>query len=135
MYMNSRFPTGTGANAVQGVLRTSLICPIHEWVPCPQCDEAEWSTNPARFARSMTNSTLSFAKKNMCGNVGWFLGINHLVVALFLLMCILALSRWQRKQELKYDESMLTASDFTIQVDNPPLDATEPDGKQMHRLF
>jgi hypothetical protein len=38
-----------------------------------------------------------------------------------------ALGWYQRRLELHYDESVLTASDFSVQVDKPPADATDPD--------
>jgi hypothetical protein len=38
-----------------------------------------------------------------------------------------ALGWYQRRLDLHYDESVLTKADFSVQVDNPPADATDPD--------
>jgi hypothetical protein len=57
----------------------------------------------------------------------WQEGFNHLVVVVFCIIAIVALAKHQKYMEKKYDEAKLTASDYSIQVDNPPLDATDPD--------
>ena len=107
------------------LLRASLVCTTRDWVPCPTCTAAEWTNDHSRFA---TSGNLVFALKNECAHLGWYVGANHLVVIFFLMFCVVGFTRYQIRRELEYDESILTASDYSIQVDNPPPDATDPDG-------
>jgi hypothetical protein len=111
---------------VLGPLRGSMICPQPVWVLCEDCPASEWKVSPGRYATTATATPLVFALKNTCATLRWQEGLNHAVVCLFITVSMLALGRYQRKLERRYDESVLTASDFSIQVDNPPADATDP---------
>ena len=108
-----------------GPLRGSLICPEPVWVPCPDCPAEQWEESPARYAT--TTGNLNFALKNTCAPIRWKEGLNHLAVMMFLALAMFVLGWYQRNLERRYDESVLTASDFSVQVDNPPHDATNPD--------
>lgn len=116
--------TSTEVYTVAGPLRGSWLCPEPEWVPCPSCVLEQWADNPSRFAQ--TSSGLAFAMKNTCAPLYWGQGLNHLIVMIFVSAGVLYLGHYQRQQELSYDESVLTASDYSIQVDNPPEFASDP---------
>jgi hypothetical protein len=53
----------------------------------------------------------------------------------FLTVAIFSLGFFQTRRELEYDEELLTASDFSIKVDNPPPDAVDPDGACVYDPF
>lgn len=124
MFYRSEEYASVGQDAWAGSLRGSLICPETEWVACPKCTSQQWKYGGDRFA---TDGNLIFVLKNACSRVRWQEGVNHLVVLLFLLLAILYLGRYQTRSELLYDEAVLSASDYSIKVDNPPPDATDPE--------
>ena len=117
------------SNKLGPLLGGSLICTEHVWVPCPECRQEQWASSPDRLGRTVVDSSsLIFALKNNGQALEWWpSGINHLVVMLFLAAAIMALGQHQLRKQLEYDESMLTASDYSIQVDNPPMDAVDPE--------
>ena len=109
-------------------LQGSLICDDTEWVPCPDCTMEEWEKSPHRIAFPTDGSNnLAFILDNKCASLRWQEGVNHLVVVLYWIVAIVGLARHQRKMEKKHDEAKLTASDYSIEVANPPLDAYDPD--------
>jgi hypothetical protein len=57
----------------------------------------------------------------------WHQGINHFCVLVFITIAIVSLGFHQKKLEQSYDEDVLTASDYSIVVTNPPNDATNPE--------
>jgi len=125
IYYGSDGYTSQHINTVTGPLRGSLICPEPKWVPCPDCTELEWDESPHRLGRG--DGDLIFVLKNTCAPLRWAQGMNHLVVMVFLTVSIFALGFHQKRLEIHYDESVLTAADYSIQVDNPPADAIDPD--------
>ena len=66
--------------------------------------------------------------RNACAPIRWQEGVNHLIVLLFLVGSMLALGFHQQRLELQYDEDVLTAQDFSVVVQNPPRNATRPEG-------
>eukprot|EP00977_Amphora_coffeiformis_P024377 scaffold15669_cov160-Amphora_coffeaeformis.AAC.1 len=112
-------------NTVLGPMGGSLICPDPIWVPCVDCTADQWNESPGRYGTN-TDGTLVFALKNTCAPLRWQEGLNHLVVMIFLAVAMYALGWYQKRLERHYDEYVLTASDFSIQIDNPPPDATDP---------
>jgi hypothetical protein len=121
VYYGSDGYTSKQIHTMTASLRGSMICPEPTWVPCPECTEEEWNESPRRFG--LGAGGLVFVLKNTCAPLHWGQGINHLVVMAFLTVSMFALGFYQRRLELHYDESVLTAADFSIQVDNPPADA------------
>jgi len=112
-------------------LTSSLICTETVWVPCPTCTLSQFEPN--RIAQiynknsTTTAPTLTFVLKNNCAPLRWQEGINQVVVVAFLLVSVTALGYHQRRLELQYDEAVLTASDFSVVVQNPPDDAVDPE--------
>jgi hypothetical protein len=108
-----------------GPLKGSLLCPSPHWVPCSSCQIQDFQDSPHRIGFDKDN--LAFVLKNTCADLHWKQGLNHLVVMIFVTVSIFMLGRHQEKMELQYDELALTAQDYSIQVDNPPSDATDPE--------
>lgn len=103
------------------------MCKQTKWVPCPNCTLQEFEHDSTRLATS-DDGLLTFLLKNDCAPLRWQEGINHFAVVCFLIVSIVTLGFHQKKQEQWYDEDVLTASDFSIVVKNPPPDATDPQG-------
>lgn len=106
-------------------LRGSLICTETKWVPCPNCTLSEIANDASRIA-TCTDKNLTFLLKNDCAPLKWQEGMNHFGVLCFLIVSIVLLGFHQKHLELSYDEDVLTASDYSIVVKNPPPDATDP---------
>jgi len=111
-------------------LKGSLMCSTTTWVPCPSCTLDEWQEESERFFA--TDDNLTFILKNDCAMLRWQEGANHLAVLVFLIVAIVALGYHQTRLELQYDEDILTASDFSLVVENPPEDATNPQGMAVY---
>lgn len=107
-------------------LKGSLMCPEPVWVPCPQCTIEDFAYNPGRVS-SFTDDGLLFALKNTCAPLHWAQGLNHLIVMVFVTCSLFGLGFYQSKLELQYDELVLTASDYSIQIDNPAPDVDDPE--------
>mmetsp|Transcript_606 Transcript_606/g.975 ORF Transcript_606/g.975 Transcript_606/m.975 type:complete len:793 (-) Transcript_606:298-2676(-) len=125
MYYDSTSYDETGRSSIGWQLRGSLMCHDTKWVPCPTCTLDDWADSPRRYAIAENN--LVFVLANECADIRLREGLQHLVVILFLAIAIFALGFHQKKLELQYDEAILSASDYSIKVDDPPLDATDPD--------
>jgi hypothetical protein len=102
----------------------SIMCEEADWVPCPDCTMDEWKESPHRIA---FDGNLTFVLKNICAPLRWQEGVNHLIVVVFLTVAIIALASHQKEMELQFDEEVLTASDYSIAVSNPPLNSNDPD--------
>lgn len=107
-------------------LKGSLMCPAPIWVPCSHCVLEDFADNPGRIS-NFTEDGLLFVLKNTCSPLHWSQGLNHLVVMVFVAGSLFGLGFYQSKLELQYDELVLTASDYSIQVDNPAPDVHDPE--------
>jgi hypothetical protein len=105
-------------------LRGSMMCEDTAWAPCPDCTMDEWKESPHRIA---FDGNLTYVLKTICAPLRWQEGVNHLIVVVFLIIAMIALASHQKKKELQFDEEVLTASDYSIAVSNPPLNSNEPD--------
>lgn len=127
-YSSTEYASDSSSEIQNPALAASLICTDTKWVPCPNCTVGGWSTDSSRFATSPQNANLTFILKNDCASLEWQQGMNHFGVLCFLILAIVALGFHQKKLEQSYDEDVLTASDYSIVVKNPPHDATDPKG-------
>jgi hypothetical protein len=125
-YQSDKYGEDRQASIPNDALRGSMLCTATEWVPCPTCIESDWE--PDRIAHDTTTSSLTFILRNACAPLRWQEGVNHLVVLVFLICAVLGLGYHQVNLEQQYDEDVLTASDFSVVVNNPPPDATDPEG-------
>ena len=71
--------------------------------------------------------TLTFALKNTCDGATMDVGIYNLASLGWIFLALSALTIYQRRKERQLDEKALTAQDYSIEVWNPPEDATEPE--------
>lgn len=130
-YKSDAYSTATYEHTTRSpFLSGSLICDDTSWVPCPNCTMDEWGENLHRIAH---DGNLTFVLRNVCAPLRWQEGVNHLLVVAFLIVAIFVLAQYQKRMERDFDEDELTASDYSIQIDNPPADATDPE--EWNRFF
>ena len=121
-------------------------CKDMSWVPCPEC-HCEDISRPGRGifpgqrcgisniteitgAGNTTGNTiiqnLTFVLKNNCeGSLN--LAAFNFATVVFLLLSIVALGFYMRRQEVIFDEDEQTAQDYSVQITNPPRDAHDPE--------
>eukprot|EP00571_Detonula_confervacea_P000752 CAMPEP_0172323196 /NCGR_PEP_ID=MMETSP1058-20130122/48111_1 /TAXON_ID=83371 /ORGANISM="Detonula confervacea, Strain CCMP 353" /LENGTH=1558 /DNA_ID=CAMNT_0013039143 /DNA_START=34 /DNA_END=4710 /DNA_ORIENTATION=- len=122
-----------GQPGVNFLLKGSAICTEQVWVPCPTCTVDEFDTARSRIAGATTVTpdgelqTLVFALKNTCDGAKFQVGIVNMASLGFILLAIAALSLYQRRKQIIFDEQEQTAQDYSIEISNPPADSTEPE--------
>jgi Calcium-activated chloride channel len=128
-----------GQPNVATLLQGSAICTETTWVPCPECEEIakEPDTNPdlplsrigyvASTAGGADEATLWFALRNDCNGATIQQGMVNYATLWFVCAGVLALNVYLRYMEVKMDEDEQTAQDYSIVVENPPGDATDPE--------
>ena len=146
LYYASSDYSSSGYTAVKTLLRGSAICTDNEWVPCPSCNaindaddgfdlsditmrwkEELWTNN--RLMKS--DDGLIFGLKNTCaeGDADYLYarGIVSWVATMFIVIALLVFGEYQRKLAVEFDERNVTATDFSIEIKNPPKDAIDAD--------
>eukprot|EP00592_Proboscia_alata_P008819 CAMPEP_0194364480 /NCGR_PEP_ID=MMETSP0174-20130528/12400_1 /TAXON_ID=216777 /ORGANISM="Proboscia alata, Strain PI-D3" /LENGTH=923 /DNA_ID=CAMNT_0039138535 /DNA_START=73 /DNA_END=2844 /DNA_ORIENTATION=+ len=118
---------------------TSQVCTRTRWVACPSCNLDDWDLgikisgrSKDRYAVAKNDQDLKFLLKNDC-EVGVREGIFMLIAMVFIAIAVFAVGYRQRSVEVEYDEEQQTASDYSIQIDNPPHDSH--DHKEWKEFF
>ena len=154
LYYSSTDYSSYGQSAVKFLLKGSAICTENEWVPCPTCERVNASSSQVDFTdiTALDASTftelwkvelwttsrviesddgLLFGLKNTCGEGDeqylYARGIVSFVGTIFIVITLLALGEYQRKLSVEFDERNATATDFSIEIKNPPKDAINAD--------
>mmetsp|Transcript_13637 Transcript_13637/g.29499 ORF Transcript_13637/g.29499 Transcript_13637/m.29499 type:complete len:1595 (+) Transcript_13637:323-5107(+) len=115
------------------MLRGSAICTEHAWVPCPTCTPDQFNDAASRIAGATTVTpdgemqTLVFAMKNACDGATFQVGLVNLASLGFILLAMVMLTLYQRQRQIAFDEQEQTTQDYSIEIWNPPNDATEPE--------
>mmetsp|Transcript_29490 Transcript_29490/g.44646 ORF Transcript_29490/g.44646 Transcript_29490/m.44646 type:complete len:879 (+) Transcript_29490:123-2759(+) len=118
-----------GQNAGEIGWRTigSAICTDKEWVPCPTCEEADWTGifgGASRFAT--TDDGLVFVFRNYC-TIRLREGIVALATMVFVAIAVIFVNYNAGQRAVDLDENEQTTSDYALEVFNPPKDAYDPD--------
>jgi hypothetical protein len=71
--------------------------------------------------------TLTFALKNTCDGATMDVGIYNLASVGWVLLALLAMTIYQKRKQKQLDEKALTPQDYSVEIWNPPEDATEPE--------
>ena len=114
-------------------LKGSAICTEQAWVPCPSCtvDDFHFARNRVAGTTTVTPDgelqTLVFALKNSCDGARLRVGIFNMASLGFILLAMVVLTLYQRRKQVTFDEQEQTAQDYSIEITNPPADATEPE--------
>lgn len=108
-------------------LRASAICTNYEWAACPTCTADDWDGRP--FSAKSTDRYAAtadgqhrFILVNRCGDVTLTQGFCSLAAVIFVITAIYVMQWHSKKAETKLDEAVQTASDYSVQVENPPFD-------------
>jgi Calcium-activated chloride channel len=121
---------------VAPLLQGSAICTETTWVPCPDCEAFAKTpdSNPdlplSRIGHvdsaAGAGETLWFALRNDCNGATIQQGMVNYATLWFICAGVLGLNLYLRYMEVKMDEDEQTAQDYSIVVENPPSDATDP---------
>lgn len=105
----------------------SAICTDTEWVPCPTCEEEDWTGifgGASRFAT--TDDGLVFVLRNYC-TIRLREGIVALATMVFVAVAVIFVNYNAGQRAIDLDENEQTTSDYAMEVFNPPKDAYDPD--------
>ncbi|KAL7519390.1 hypothetical protein ACHAWX_004152 [Stephanocyclus meneghinianus] len=122
-----------GQSGVPWFLKGSAVCTERVWVPCPGCEMDDFWRSPERIAGTTTVTPdgelqdLVFALKNTCDGATMGVGIYNLASLGWILISLIILTLYQRRKQRQIDEKAQTAQDYSIEIRNPPGDATEPE--------
>jgi len=127
IYFSSRDYSELGQSQVSsfGVVG-SAICTDQVWRACPTCSRSDWSDFPTAYERFASTGSLNFILRNEC-RIRLSEGIVALVSLLFMCISIYIMGWVSRRREVHFDERQQTTSDYSLEVENPPLDAKDPE--------
>jgi hypothetical protein len=119
------------------VLRSSAICTDQPWKACPSCTRSQFDYFPAtfdRYAEAVTDdgTKLTFIRINDC-YISREAGVVSCIVMLFVCISIYIMSQVAKRKEQSFDDAEQTASDYSVVVRNPPVDAKDPN--EWYRFF
>lgn len=118
---------GKSSVSYMGVVKTirgSAICDAYEWVECESCVVKHADEYPDY----RINVEQNLVRRNVCNFEDWLVPVLCSYAATMLLLALMATAFWrQRKAEVVLDEAVQTASDYSIKVSNPPVDALNPE--------
>ena len=125
-----------GQAGIRPILASSAICTDSQWVPCPTCagmtqtqlplDRLGYATTMDIFGNPQ-GLNITFAIKNNCDGATLSTGMVHFGILIFVLLGLFILNRYLMKMESIFDADEQTAQDYTIVIENPPPDATDPE--------
>lgn len=138
-----------GQLGVSFVMKGSAICTRVQLVPCPTCDLKVFKKDriPDKLivgtlldsqtqAGSESPSTLTFALKNECNGATLTQGLVNLLVSILFIVYAIYLKKYREDKEIELDADEQTARDYSIQISNPPKDASDPETwKQFFEKF
>ncbi|KAL3940562.1 MAG: hypothetical protein SGBAC_004918 [Bacillariaceae sp.] len=146
-FASPSYQSPSNRDSIFPMVRGSAICTETSWVACPSCVCASSDRVAAQAlrrqevlsldrcqVREVDGSLLTYALKNECGDIPIYVSmINYGTLILFFLVTYVYLGVFLKQQEIKFDEDEQTAQDYSIQVENPPESATDPD--EWHQFF
>jgi len=137
-YENSDFfpdrTTYTGHSVVHIIMNGltfvfgSAVCTETKWMPCSDCTEEQWyGAAGHRWAKDKSSGTV-FVLRNMCDfDDILMVGLTNLFSIILLILSLILFFRYYRKRLIFLDESIQTASDYSLEIRNPPKDAYDPE--------
>ncbi|KAL7553599.1 hypothetical protein ACHAWF_016906 [Thalassiosira exigua] len=109
-------------------IRASAICDATEWVECPSCHYEENRGEYPSYRLKVADDGTYLARRNACDFDHFLLpGMLSYVASLLTLAIYAFFLSKQRRAEVVIDESVQTASDYSIKISNPPRDAVNPE--------
>ena len=108
---------------VPSLLRGSAICTETEWVVCETCLAKDFKGDSWLYDPE-TNTT--FARHNLCDGATLVAGMVNFSGLCYVLIAAFVVNYYFKMVEQQMDEDEQTAQDYSIVIDNPPEDATDP---------
>lgn len=112
----------------------SAVCTSQEWVTCEAdyCNLARMKNlaggGSIRSAQPVDDTiTDVFVERNQCDGGSRATIADNFATLVALLFFTLIFLLYQKKLAVRYDEDLLTASDYSIHIKNPPRDAKDPE--------
>jgi Calcium-activated chloride channel len=118
------------------LVKGSAICVDTTWVYCEDCINNTKIIPKSRLmnaTNTVTGEKGYFALKNNCVGTTIEQAMISYATLLFLLLSTIALNVYLNRMEIAFDEDEQTAQDYSIMIDNPPEDATDP--QEWHNFF
>ena len=130
---NNNDKSGVDYMGVGMSIRASALCDRTEWVECPSCHYTEHLSDYPEYrlkvdANDNNGGMMTYlVRRNVCdfSQFGVPGTLSYIASMLILVLTTIFLVR-QKRAEIVIDESVQTASDYSIKISNPPKDATDP---------
>jgi hypothetical protein len=127
LYFMSPTYNATGQSNLGLELQGTAICTNQQWVHCIDCTSSQWDTNQGAFATDASTGNV-FVERNACPNGATLKnGMVNYASMLFLIVALIIVGIMQKRSAQKLDENVLSATDYSICVRNPPPEARDPD--------
>lgn len=128
LYFGSTEYTANEQDNIRPVFQGSAMCTDYDWVACPDCRLEDWDSFPSNHDRYATNAdgTLHFILNNNC-NVNRTFGFISWINIIFIALSLYIMGFYIKAKEVAFDEAEQTAADYSVEVENPPVDAINPD--------
>lgn len=105
----------------------SAVCTDTKWVACPTCTRSQFNHFPRDFSRFATTSDgKTFIFRNEC-TVTLEESLFSWGAFLFVMLSIFAMNFISQYRERYIDSLSQTTTDYSVEVQNPPADAKDPE--------
>ncbi|KAL7578142.1 hypothetical protein ACA910_012587 [Epithemia clementina (nom. ined.)] len=116
------------------LLQASAICTDTTWVLCNDCTSKEFANSRLVLGEMVgTDKQATFALRNNCEGATYRTGFVSLATLVLIVVGMAVINRYLNAMEVAFDEDEQTAQDYSIVIQNPPGDATDPD--EWRRFF
>lgn len=126
---NVRVINETLKTFVQG----SAICTDTSWVLCTDCENHTDSFGERVVRGRNEDAVTYFALRNNCEGATIQQGLISYATLLFIMIGTIILNVYLTRMEVAFDEDEQTSQDYSVIVENPPHDATNP--QEWHDFF
>ena len=109
---------------VTTLLKGSAVCTETQWVVCPTCIAEDFKGDS--FLRDAERD-ITFARSNTCDGATLVAGMVNFSGLCYVLLAALFVNYYFKTVEAQMDEDEQTAQDYSIVINNPPPDATNPE--------
>lgn len=125
-YSSEQYNQNPMQEVSQVLLDGSAICTDTSWVPCPHCTESHFASERIGQGRNLaTNETVRFALRNNCEGVTIQTGMINYATFWLMVVGSIIMNLYLNRMIVVFDEDEQTATDYSIQILNPPDDATD----------
>ena len=127
MYFSSDEYSSEQPGIVRDLLKGSAVCTDTVWVPCPDCQSDDFEDGRIANGIKTDGTIATFALHNDCVGATIEQGFINFATLMFIMLGTIGLTMYLRRMEVAFDEDEQTAQDYSIVIENPPGDATDPE--------